>query len=65
MINTFEKVNNVKVPYKIKERRQGDIGSCYANPALANKDLNWRATKTLEDMCKSSYDFTKNRKNKD
>ena len=62
MITKFEKANNVKIPYKISDRRPGDIGSCYADPTLANKELNWKATKTLEDMCKDSYNFTKRKK---
>ena len=42
----------MKVNYKIVDRRPGDLGSCYANPALALKELGWTATKNLDDMCK-------------
>ena len=64
MIHAFEKANNVKIPYKIVGRRPGDIAECYADPSLANKELNWKANLTLEDMCKDAYNFTKNRGNK-
>lgn len=58
---TERKANNVHIPYKIVGRRPGDIAECYADPSLANKELNWKTTKTLEDMCKDAYNFTKNR----
>ncbi len=62
IIHTFEKVNQVKVPYKIVERRAGDIASCYANPSKASKELGFKAEKNLEDMCKSAWNFViKNR----
>jgi len=64
MIKAFEKVNNVKVNYKIAPRRDGDIAECYADSSKAEKELNWRAELGLEDMCKDSYNFTVNRKNK-
>lgn len=59
MVKTFEKVNNIKVNYKITERRQGDIAACYASPDKAYKKLKWKAEKTLEDMCKDAYEFEK------
>lgn len=63
IINTFEKVNNIKIPYKIIDRRPGDIAACYADPSYAFEKLNWKATKTIEDMCKDSYNFIKNKIN--
>ena len=57
IVNTFEKVNNIKVNYKIVERRAGDIAECYADPSYALKELNWKAEKTLEEMCKDSYNY--------
>lgn len=60
MIKAFEKANNTKINYKIVERRPGDIATCYADPSLAEKELNWKATLTLEDMCRDSYNFTSN-----
>ena len=62
MVNSFEKVNNVQVPYKITERRPGDLAEIFADPTKAKEELNWVATKTLEDMCKDSWNFAKNAK---
>lgn len=60
LVKTFEKVNNVKIPYKITDRRAGDIAECYANPTLAKEKLEWEATLTLDDMLKSAYEFSQN-----
>lgn len=60
VVKAFEKVNNVTIPYTIVARRKGDIAACYADPTKAKKELNWEAVKTLEEMCKDSYNFVKN-----
>ena len=60
IVNTYSKVNNVDIPYKIAPRRAGDIASCYSDPSKAKKELGFECTKTLEDMCKDSYNFIKN-----
>lgn len=57
IINTFERVNNVKVKYQITERRAGDIGIYYADPSKAEKELNWKAEKDIDDMCRDSYNY--------
>lgn len=62
MVKTFEKVNNVKIPYEIEKRRPGDIDICYADPKKAQKLLNWHTEKNLEDMCKSAYNYEINNK---
>ena len=59
-METFIKVNNVKVPYKIVDRRAGDLDTVFADPKKANEDLNWKTTKTLEDMVRDSWNFEKN-----
>lgn len=59
IVNTFKSVNNVDVPYKIVERRPGDIDSCYASTDKAFKELNWKAQLEIEQMCKDSYNFVK------
>ncbi len=61
MIKAFEKVNNVIVKYKIAPRRSGDIATCYSNPKKAREEINFNTTKTLEDMCKDSWNFQKSR----
>lgn len=60
LVNTYSKVNNVDIPYKIVERRAGDIAKCFADPTKANKELNWSCKYNLEDMCKDSYTFPLN-----
>ncbi len=59
IINTFEKVNNVKVNYKIVNRRPGDIAACYSDPTKAKEELGFVATKTLEDMCRDLWNYEK------
>ena len=61
MIETFKRVNNVDVPYKIVERRAGDIAMCYSDPSKAEKELGFKATKSLEDMCKDGWNYQKNK----
>ena len=55
MINTFEKVNNCKVPHRIVERRPGDIAECWADTSLANQLLGWKSTRNLDTMCADSW----------
>lgn len=57
MIKTFERVCNVAVPYKISDRRPGDVASCYASPDKAKAELGWEAGLGLGDMCASSWRF--------
>ena len=64
LVNNYEKVNGVKVPYKIVDRRPGDIASCYADPSKALKELNWKAELGLEDMMRDSYNFIQKQNNK-
>ena len=60
MVNAFEKVNDVKIPYIIAPRREGDVDECFANPSKAKQVLGWSATKTLEDMCRDSWRWQSN-----
>lgn len=57
LVKTFIKVNNINVNYKIAPRRPGDIAECYADTTKASDELHWHATKTIEDMCRDSYNF--------
>ena len=57
IVNSFEKVNNVEVPYEIKPRRDGDIDACYADPTYAYEKLGLKASHSLDDMCKDSYNY--------
>lgn len=60
IIQTFEKVNGVKVPYKIVARREGDIEKVWADPSYANNELGWTATETLEETLRSSWVWEQN-----
>jgi UDP-glucose 4-epimerase len=55
MVNAFERATGVKVPRKIIARRPGDIATCYASCAKAERLLNWKAEKTVDDMVKDSW----------
>lgn len=59
LVNTFMRVNNVRVKYEIKKRRPGDIDSCYADPSYAYEKLGWRAEKDINEMCLDAYNFVK------
>ena len=61
MVKAFEKATGEKVAYKIVERRPGDIAQCYADATKAKEELDWEATKTIEDMCKDSWNYIKNK----
>lgn len=60
MVKAFEKATGQKVAYKIAPRRAGDIATCYSNPEKAEKELDWKAEKSLEDMCRDSWRFIQN-----
>jgi UDP-glucose 4-epimerase len=62
IINTFKKVNNIDVPYKIVDRRPGDIDACYASTDKAFKMLGWKAELSIDEMCRDSYNFVKKNK---
>ncbi|MDU8925563.1 UDP-glucose 4-epimerase GalE [Pasteurellaceae bacterium LIM206] len=60
MVKAFEKVNNIKVPYKVVERRAGDIDSYYSNPQKAADVLGWKAERGLEEMMRDTWNWQKN-----
>lgn len=53
----MKKQHGKKIPYKIAPRRAGDIAICYADPSKAREELGWVAEKTVEDMCKDSWNY--------
>jgi UDP-glucose 4-epimerase len=63
MVKAFEKASGRPVKYEIRERRPGDIATCYASPDKAKKELNWEAKRNLEDMCQDLWNFQRNKKN--
>lgn len=60
MVEAYATINNVEVPYKIVDRRPGDIAECYADTKKAEEELHWKAEKDLTQMCKDSYNFIQN-----
>lgn len=60
IVNAFIKANGVDIPYVIKPRRAGDIDECYADASKAKNLLGWTAEKSLEDMCKDSWNWQSN-----
>ena len=62
MVNSFEKSTGKKVAYKIVDRRPGDIAMCYANPNKAKIELGWSAEKTIDDMCRDSWNYIEKNK---
>ena len=62
IVKTFEKVTGQKVKYKIAPRRAGDLAEFYANAQKAKEELGWEAEKTLEDMCRDSWNYIEKNK---
>lgn len=60
LVNTFMKINDIKVPYEIVGRRPGDIATCYANASKAEKDLCWKAELGIDEMVRDAWKFEKN-----
>lgn len=61
IVHAFERASGRPVPYRIADRRPGDIASCYADTHKAAKMLNWHATRNIDDMCRDTWNFAKNR----
>ena len=59
IVKAFEKANNLTLPYEIAPRRSGDIAEYFADPTKAKEQLGWHAEKTLEDMCRDSWNWQK------
>lgn len=55
MVKTFEEVTGVGIPYRIQERRPGDVATCYASPQKAKTELGWQAQKNLAQMLEDSW----------
>lgn len=55
MVHAFEEASGKKVPYQIKERRAGDIASCYSDATKARKELGWTAERGLKEMCEDAW----------
>lgn len=62
LVTAFMKVNNIDVPFKYGERRAGDLDEFYADPTKAQNELGWKATRTIEDMCRDSWNYIQKNK---
>ena len=63
MVKAYEKASGKKIPYKIIQRRVGDIAKCFTDPAFANNALNWKATKNINEMCQDSWNWQRKNPN--
>lgn len=63
LIKAFEKVTLVSIPYKIVDRRSGDVATCFANADKAFTELGWKTTKSIEDMCRDTWNWQSNNPN--
>jgi len=64
VIKSFEKTAQIKIPYRIVERRDGDVEEMYASTILANNELKWKAIKNLDEMTSSAWVWEKNFRSK-
>ncbi|MBA3478919.1 MAG: UDP-glucose 4-epimerase GalE [Lautropia sp.] len=55
IVKAFERASGRTIPYQIVARRPGDVAQCYADPAHAERELGWKATRGLEEMCADSW----------
>jgi UDP-glucose 4-epimerase len=55
MVKAFEKASGKKIPYKVAERRPGDVASCYADPSKAKSDLGWTSDRGISEMCDDTW----------
>ena len=60
MVNAFAQASERDIPYRIVERRPGDIACCYADPTNAQALIHWQAEKTLVEMCRDTWNWQKN-----
>ncbi len=63
IVKNFEEASGLKIPYVIKERRAGDIATCYADASKAEKELGWKAEYGIKEMCEDSWRWQKNNPN--
>ncbi len=63
LLGRFQAVNNLTIDYKICPRREGDISAIWADPTLANTELGWKATRTLDQTLESAWNWEKKVRN--
>lgn len=55
MVRGFEQASGRAVPYQVVARRPGDVAACWADPALAERLLGWRARRDVQAMCRDAW----------
>ena len=63
MVKAFSKASGQEIPYKIVDRRPGDVAMCYADPTKANNELGWKAEFGIKEMCEDSWKWQSNNPN--
>ena len=63
MVKSFSKASGKNIPYKIVDRRPGDVAMCYADPTKANNELGWKAEFGIDRMCEDSWRWQSNNPN--
>jgi UDP-glucose 4-epimerase len=63
LITEFEKVNNLKLPYKMVDRRPGDVPAVWAETSRANEILGWKAERTIDQTLKAAWEWEKHVRN--
>lgn len=64
LVQAFEEVNNIKIPYEIVDRRPGDIASVFASTDKAWNELGWKSSRGLREMVRDSWRFERNNQSK-
>ena len=59
LVQAFEKANGLTIPYDICPRRAGDIAEFYADASKAQREMGWKASRTIEDMCRDAWNWQK------
>jgi UDP-glucose 4-epimerase len=57
LVKAFERASGQAIPHRIVARRTGDVAACWGDPSLARQRLGWTAQRTLEDMCRDSWNW--------
>ena len=63
IVKNFEEANGIKIPYVIKDRRPGDIATCYCDPSKAKKEMGWVAQYGIKEMCEDAWRWQSNNPN--
>lgn len=57
LVTTFEKVNNIKIPYIISDKREGDLDIVYSDVTKVYNEIGWKTKRNVEDICRDGYNF--------